>query len=293
MGVLRTTRIILSWELFNNSRVPQTHIASQLNVNRDTVRLWIKGIKEFGLDGFLNKYQNAKKGERAKRKVDGLLKVRIWNLRDENRGCCGQKIKEFLLSDYNSDLSHTTIYKILREKYKLRSKWKKYKIRGPVPKAIKPREVVQMDSVDFGNIYAFTGVDIFTKEAEVKLFSSLTALDGLRFLNYSFRKTYKHADLIQTDGGSEFKKEFRLNVFKYADKHRYSRPYKKNEQSYIESFNRSLRKECLGWGKYKESDIPTLTEELSSYLIWYHDKRPHMGLNMQTPNKFIKGLPDF
>ena len=100
-------------------------------------------------------------------------------------------------------------------------------------------------------------------------------------------------DLIQTDRGSEFEAEYRLNVFKYAEKHRYSRPYRKNEQSYIESFNRSLRKECLGWGKYKQRDISDLNQELTDYLIWYHDKRPHMGLNMQTPNKFIQQLPDF
>jgi len=292
MSVGKITKIILCWELFGQG-VPQTHIANQLNINRDTVRLWIKGIKELGLDKFLDKYQNAKKGERRKRKVDGLLKVRIWDLRDENRGCCGQKIEEFLKREYKTSLSHTTIYKILGEKYKLRSKWKKYKIRGPVPKAYKPREVVQMDSVDFGEIYAFTGVDIFTKEVEVALYPSLTAQDGLNFLNYSFDKRYKHTDLLQTDGGPEFKGEFRLNLFKYADKHRYSRPYRKNEQSYIESFNRSLRKECLGWGKYKERDISGLNNEINDYLVWYHDKRPHMGLNMQTPNKFMKSLPDY
>jgi len=32
-----------------------------------------------------------------------------------------------------------------------------------------------MDSVDFGDIFAFTGIDIFSKEAEVALYPSLTA----------------------------------------------------------------------------------------------------------------------
>jgi len=61
----------------------------------------------------------------------------------------------------------------------------------------------------------------------------------------------------------------------------------------IESFNRSLRKECLGWRKYKQSEITSLNQELQDYSIWYHNKRPHMSLNMQTPNKFIQSLPDF
>jgi len=244
------------------------------------------------LNRFLENYLGAKKGERAKRKVDGLLKVRIWKLREDNRGCCGQKIKRFLSDDYNIKLSHTSIYKILSEKYKLRSKWKHNQKRGPVPHAFKPRDVIQMDTVDFGYIFAFTGIDIFTKEVEVNLYPNLTSSDGLNFLEYSFNKRYKHVNLLQTDGGPEFKKEFKQNVFKYADRFRNSRPYKKNEQSYIESFNRSLRKECLGWSKYKTADIPNLKQELNNYLLGYHDKRPHMGLNMQTPNQFIKQLPD-
>lgn len=292
MDVQQTTKIILCFELFS-SGLAQTHIASQLGLNRDTVRLWLGGIKEFGLNGFLERYLNCKKGERTKRKVDGLLRSRIYKLREENRDCCGQKIREFLIDEYKTSVSHTTIYKILGDKYELRSKWKKNVARGPVPKASGPRDVIQMDTVDFGELFAFTSVDIFTREVEVKLFPSLTSSDGLNFLNYSFDKRYKHTNLLQTDGGPEFKAEFKQNVFKFADRFRVARPYKKNEQSYIESFNRSLRKECLGWSKYKQSEITDLNQELQNYLTWYHDKRPHMSLNMQTPNRFIQSLPDF
>jgi transposase InsO family protein len=287
MEVNQLTKITLAWELFGED-VPKAHIANQLAVTRETVHIWIKGIQEFGLLEFLEQYADAKKGGRIKRKIDGLLKSRVYRLREENRDCCGQKIKEFLSDEYGVELSTTTIYKILGEKYKLRSKWKKNQVRGPIPEAFNPREVIQMDTVDFGQIFAFTGVDIFTKEVSVKLYESLTAKDGLDFLTLSFKKRFNHVNLLQTDGGSEFKAEFRSNVFKYADRFRVARPYKKNEQSYIESFNRSLRKECLGWGKHRQNDIPNLEKELSDYLVYYHNKRPHMSLNMMTPNEFLK-----
>ena len=286
------TKITLAWELFE-SGVTQVNIADKLSLNRDTIRLWIKAIKEVGLLDFLEQYTQAKKGSRVKRKANGLLKSQIYRLREENRDCCGQKIREFLFDEYGIKLSVTSIYKILAEKYQLRSKWKHNQKRGSVPKADKPREVIQMDTVDFGQIYAFTSVDIYSKEVSVKLYSSLTAKDGLNFLEYSFNSRYKHTNLLQTDGGSEFKAEFRSNVFHYADRFRVSRPYKKNEQSYIESFNRSLRKECLGWGKFKPSDIPCLEIELQEYLTYYHSKRPHLSLNLKTPNQFLKDLmPD-
>src|SRR3989338_6948475 len=115
-----------------------------------------------------------------------------------------------------------------------------------------------MDTVDFGQLFAFTGVDIFTKEVSVRLYSSLTAKDGLDFLESSFQERFNHTQLLQTDGGPEFKGQFRSHVFEYADRFRVARPYKKNEQSYIESFNRSLRKECLGRSKYQAKDMPYL-----------------------------------
>lgn len=161
-----------------------------------------------------------------------------------------------------------------------------------MPEAGRPREVVQMDTVDFGGVFAFTGIDIYLKDVSVRLYPSLTAKDGLDFLSFSFNSKFDHVNLLQTDGGPEFKSDFRSNVFKFADRFRVASPYKKNEQAYIESFNRSLRKECLGWGKYKPSDIPCLEKELAGYLLYYHNKRPHMSLGMKTPNQFLKEVSD-
>lgn len=285
--VKQLTKIVLAWELFERC-IPKSHIAKQLGIHQETVHLWICGIQQNGLEGFIHLYEQAKKGTRTKRKIDGLLKARIYRLREENRRCCGDKIKRYLKDEYGVVLGITTIYKVLGEKYKLRSKWKQNQKRGPIPKAEKPREVVQMDTVDFGEVFAFTGVDIFAKDVSVKLYPTLTSLDGADFLDHAFETRFKHTDLLQADGGPEFKGEFKQQVFHYADRFRVARPYKKNEQSYIESFNRSLRKECLGWGKYKPKDIPTMDKDLSEYLDYYHAKRAHLSLNLKTPNAILK-----
>lgn len=225
-----------------------------------------------------------KKDQGSVRKVDGRLKKLIYKIRDENRDCCGQKIEYFLKQDYHINLGVTTIYKILSEKYQLRTKWKKNIPRGPVPKAEKAREVVQMDSMDLGEIFAFNGVDIFTKEVDVVLRPSLTSHDGYVSLKTSMERRFDgFSDMIQTDGGPEYKDEFKQNVLSFTKRHRVARAYKKNEQAYIESFNRSLRKECVGWGKYKFKDLPMLTKEVDAYLKYYHTIRPHISLGMQPP----------
>lgn len=287
MDMQQLTKIILAHEL-SVSGLPKTHLADRLGVNRETIRLWLEGISEEGLNGFLEKYQQAKKGKRKRRKVTDGIKNLIYQIREEERDCCGQKVKYFLEKDHHIILGTTTIYKILAQKYQLRPKWKKNQTRGSIPKATRPREVVQMDTVDFGELFAFTGIDIYSKEADVLLRPSLTALDGLLFLKTAMIRRFSgYSSLIQTDGGPEFKAEFRDHVLEYCRRFRVARPYKKNEQSYIESFNRSFRKECLGWSKYQKNQLTELNKEVEDYLIWYHYRRPHLGLNLKTP------LPDF
>lgn len=112
----------------------------------------------------------------------------------------------------------------------------------------------------------------------------LTANYGYQFLEQSIDRRFdRHVHLIQTDGGSEFKEEFKQNVANFCDRHRVARPYKKNEQSYIESFNRTVRKECLGWTKYPVEKIQDCQKMVESFLQRYHYHRPHMGLGMKTP----------
>ncbi len=73
------------------------------------------------------------------------------------------------------------------------------------------------------------------------------------------------------------------SVNDYCDRHRITRPYKKNEQSFIESFNRTVRKECLGWLKYQPREIPELTQQVERFLKRYHYHRPHMAFQPMRP----------
>ncbi len=283
MDMEDSTLITLCWEL-HEQRMPKTRIAERLGRHRETIHLWIKGIEEYGLLGFLDKHDQAKKGERRSRQVDPLVKRLVWEVREREFHCCGQKIQYFLGLEHGIHLSVPKIYEILAEKYIIRSRWRKNRERGPIPQAATPREVVQMDSMDFGDIYAFTAIDTFTREADILLAPELTAKHGARFLSQSMRRRFGgHVHLIQTDGGPEFKADFLTNVPLFCHRHRVARPYRKNEQSYIESFNRTVRKECLGWQKYPVSELRECTKMVESFLQRYHYHRPHLGLGMRPP----------
>jgi len=283
MDMNNLTLITLAWELHEQG-VPKIHIAQKLGKHRETIILWIQGIETYGLLGFLDRYEKAKKVPRIHRQVDPILKRWIWEIREREADCCGEKIQYYLEKERHVHLAASKIYEILAERYVLRSKWKKNQVRGPIPVATHPREVIQMDTIDFGDLFAFTGVDICSREVDILMAPALTASYGYRFLQQSMNRRFGgHVSLLQTDGGPEFKEEFKSHVHEFCDRHRVARPYKKNEQSYIESFNRTVRKECLGWTKYRPNQLLQCTQLVEKFLDRYHYDRPHMGIGMKPP----------
>ena len=273
----KLTQITLAWELFEQG-VPKAHIARHLGRNRETIILWLRGIQQHGLAAFLDRHPQASRRPRPARQVRMSTKQLVWAIREREHGCCGQKIAYFLDKEHGLTLSVPKIYEVLAEKYVLRSKWQSNTKRGDVPEADAPRQVVQMDTVHFGQVFAFTAVDVFSREADVLLRPSVLAADGAAFLRFTVPRRFGgHVQMIQTDGGPEFEAEFEQTAPDFCDRHRVARPYKKNEQSFIESFNRSVRKECLGWGKYGPEEIAGLTTEVETFLDRYHYHRPHLA----------------
>jgi transposase-like protein len=283
MGMEKATEIILSRELFEQG-LSKSAIARRLGRDRETIRIWLRGVEEHGQKAFLDQCAAACKVPRPARQVDAVTKRLIWTLREREQHCCGQKIAYFLEKEHGTKLSVPKIYEVLGEKYEIRSKWKKNQKRGEVPVAQAPREVVQMDTVDFGGLFAFTAIDIYSREADVLLRPALTAEHGAAFLHRCMRRRFnRFVRIVQTDGGSEFEADFALQVWNYCQQHRIARPYNKNEQAHIESFNLTLRKECLGWGKYQATDASRLLAWMEAFLERYHYHRPHLAFEPMKP----------
>ncbi len=274
-----------AWEL-SKAGISPDEIAIKLGKHRATIYRWFAGIRLKGIQKFLRDYTKAKKGHRH-RKTDPVVKSRIYAIRKEFRDCCGEKIQYWYHKRFGESVGVTTIYRVLGQKYILRSKYKKNTVRGPVPKAEKPRQVIQTDTVDFGELFAFTSIDIHTREAWVVIQNSLDAKAGRRALKEQFAY-FNFTELLQRDGGPEFKAEWGRAARAFCNRIRTARPYRKNEQSYIESFNRTLRKECLGWTKYKKTDIYRVRQKVLQFLDFYNNRRPHLSLNLATPKSICR-----
>ena len=273
------TRIWVAWELHKAGHKAD-YIAGQVGRHRSTVYRWLKGIRLYGIQEFIRRYKNAKKGHRQC-KTHPYVQQRVLSIRREHHNCCGDKIVYWLARE-GIHISRSTVYRILNRLLVLRPKGRKNTRRGPVPRASGPREVIQLDTIDFEDVYAYTAIDIFSREGQVVLRETLTAEDGADALD-ELMAYFGSCQIIQTDGGSEFEADFAERVTDYADHHRVARPYRKNEQAFIERFNRTVRQECLGWAKYSPAQILELQAWLNDWLHYYHFVRPSMAFDPMRP----------
>jgi hypothetical protein len=97
------------------------------------------------------------------------------------------------------------------------------------------------------------------------------------------RRVAGRVEVLQTDGGPEFKGARAQQAHAYGDRHRMARSYKNNEQASIESFTRTLRKESMGWGMYRADDLARLILEVDTFLARDHYHRPHLGFSPVRP----------
>lgn len=277
--MVTVTQYELAWELYQ-AGLNGEQIGNRISKDRATVYRWLAGIKKLGISEFVRRKKECKR-RRQTRVLSSTIKNQIREIRRQY-GWCGQKIKKELQENHGVTVCLMSIYRVVREDFKVGSSWRKYRVRGEAPKATAPRQVVQHDTVNFGGLFAFTALDIFSKEPAVVMGTDLTAQSGVQALRLQ-QAFFGPVALHQSDEGPEFKKDFPA----ICGNHRYARPYKKNDQSYIENFNRSLRKECLGWGTYKKEDLDTTQARVDEWLRHWTHERWHMGLpDMQTPAQF-------
>lgn len=278
------TQYEVAWNMYQAGSTME-QITRVVSKHRATVYRWLKSIKRNGIRAFLNKKETSKARRPRARTPEHVIQ-KIVDIRNRF-GWCGQKIRKELRELHGISVGLSTIYRWLHRRFtKAAVGIQRYKKHKALVTANAPREVVEHDTVDLGGgVYAYTAIDIFSKEPSIYIGDNLEMATGaIAFAKH--HQFYGRTLLHQSDGGSEFQSTFREAVETVAE-HRYSRPYKKNEQSHIENFNKSLRSECFPGGEYQQKDIPKLQKQADAFTKHYIERRWHMGLpDLMTPAQF-------
>lgn len=279
-----TTTYAVAWRLHQDG-VDVDIIAASFEVHRATIFRWFRYIRDYGIRAF-ERWMKTCKYRRRKRRIDARIPALV---RDFRRSCdwCGEKIRWWLRTTHGLTTSVATIYRILGEEFKLSSPWKHRIVRGGPPKAERPRHVLQMDTVHLGHpgLAVLTVIDIYTREAlalPVKNLESRTIANWIPAIQTHFGQI----EILQTDNGSEFKGFFLKTIRHWTMAHRTIHPGAKEENGFIESFNRTLRDYGVGRRTWHQNEYRHLTETLENFVHRYNDETPHLSLNLQTPTQF-------
>jgi putative transposase len=165
------------------------------------------------------------------------------------------------------------------------------------PERVRTTEVNQAWSVDFvadqlrdgRRFRALTIVDVFTRESlAIQVGQSLKGTDVVEVLN-RLRIAGRWPKILFCDNGAEFTSQI-MDLWAYQNgvKIDFSRPGKPTDNAFVESFNGTLRAECLDTHWFE-----TLAEAQESIEAWrkeYNETRPHRALGERTPNEFAKGI---
>lgn len=117
-----------------------------------------------------------------------------------------------------------------------------------------------------------------------------SALKAINVINQYYQIQFGE---ILSDNGSEFSSKnnqnshpFERMLIELGIKHRYTRPYRPQTNGKIERFWRTLNEDLIEGTCF--DSIDHFKNELTKYLFYYNQMRPHQSLNGSTPEKFLK-----
>ena len=168
------------------------------------------------------------------------------------------------------------------------SKWKKWHTYPPRPLAEKPGVLVEIDTIHDGphtdRLYLYTLIDVYSRWAHVAPLLHIGAGPSVLFLTQAQAIAPFAFETVQSDHGSEFSKWFTKKAEEQGLSHRHSRVRTPNDNAHLERFNRTVQEECIF--RIPRS-LKSWRKELPEYLHWYNGRRPHLSLNMKSPNDML------
>jgi transposase InsO family protein len=220
------------------------------------------------------------------KRIDNDICTRV----SEIRQTCGRSIEvvHHQLEQEGVHISLSSVYRILRDRYLLKRKspWKKLHYSTLRPEALKPGDLVEMDTIHImtgpkSRIYVYTLIDVHSRITYARAYHKISSGKSIEFLKQARKVLPFHISCIQTDHGPEFGSYFTQRV---GTVHRHTRIRKPNDNAHIERFNRTIQDECLN---KLIPQVMKINRALYTYIPFYNSKRPHFSLQFRAPNDIL------
>jgi transposase InsO family protein len=261
-----------------------TEVGRRFGVGSSTVCKWVKKAKVYGHHPIPTL---SSKPKHHPKELPAKLVWKIFQQRIKNRRCAEVVHQELINQGVKVSLSSVKRTLDRTGLLKKRSPWKRYHPHVDRPEALKPGDLVELDTIHLmlsekKRMYVYTLIDVRSRWVYAKAYRKIGGVNSMNFIREAEVLAGFKFKMIQTDHGPEFGKWF---VFQVQKSHRYTRIGKPNDNSHIERFNRTLQEESLD---KLERKVDTINKALKEYLKYYNYERLHMGILMQTPMQLVR-----
>jgi transposase InsO family protein len=138
-----------------------------------------------------------------------------------------------------------------------------------------------------GKRYIVTAIDVYSKIAYARMYSTHSSLATQDFLLRLFYLFNGKIENIQTDNGSEFLMHFDKACKKLELERYFSRVRTPKDNPEIERFNRTVKDEFIMLGNMTK-DVKVFNTRLTDWLVEYNFNRPHEHLDYYSPIQFTQ-----
>lgn len=269
-------RVVVAWAQ-SSYRVSQCRACRVLAVNRSTIR-----------------YRSIKPDQEAlKRRLREMAAARTH---------AGYRQLHVYLRREGWSINHKRLYRLyteeglgLRRKRPRRRKSAARRVEQP-----RPQRANDTWAMDFmhdtlaggGRLRVLTVVDAYTRECvALEAAKSFRGGDVARILTAAAKEYGGLPERIRVDNGTEFTSKA-LDAWAYWNHVAlvFSRPGKPVDNAFAESFNATVRRECLS--QHWFSDLHDAEDVVGRWRDEYNHVRPHSSLGLKTPAQYRAGLSE-
>lgn len=219
----------------------------------------------------------------SKEIVERVIKLRM------ERSQCAEVLYHRLIKD-GVNISLSSVKRILkRHGFSRFSRWKKWHTYPPRPLPKRPGILVQIDSMHDGpttdrlSLYAL--IDVCSRWGYAMPSEKINSQQSFLFLTKAKEIAPFKFEMIQSDHGSEYSKWFTKMTEAQGINHRHSRVRTPTDNAHIERFIQTIQMQCLS---RTTRTFDSWKKEIPMFLEYYNNERPHMALEMQTPNQVLR-----
>jgi putative transposase len=205
------------------------------------------------------------------RKIRALLKREGWKV--------GKKLVYRLYQEEGLTLRHKP------RRRRRASMHRRERFRPMAPNQVWSLDFVADQLADRRRFRALTIMDVFTRESlAIKVGQRLKGEDVVSALN-EIRQQRGVPKFLYCDNGSEFTSQI-MDLWAYHNRVQidFSRPGKPTDNAHVESFNGTLRAECLDVHWF--ATLAEAKQVIESWRREYNESRPHRSLGERTPSEF-------